>query len=376
MSSKKKKKLRVSFQKNRQNRSRKNDLTRDIETDSEGAEDAHFTERLSGKGDLTRFRTIVSDADDGSSARQVDESRCLRGRVIQYVGSLDCRVSTEDGKTRRCTVRQVVRKLSRDQRNAIVAGDFVWILPLSEETGVVERIDQRGSTLSRFHDRKEHVIAANVDQAVIVASLAQPALKPGLIDRFIVSALKGAALPIICINKIDLRSEADEKGDFETLIESYRQLGYPVVLCSATDGSGIDELRGVLTGKLTVFAGQSGVGKSSLLNVVQPGLGRLTGDVSDESGKGRHTTRVAELIPLDGGGWVVDTPGIRQFQLWDVGAGELEAYFVEFLPYIPMCKFPNCTHIHETGCSVKQAVAEGAISTHRYESYVRILMDG
>jgi ribosome biogenesis GTPase len=127
---------------------------------------------------------------------------------------------------------------------------------------------------------------------------------------------------------------------------------------------------------VTTFAGQSGVGKSSLLNAVQPGLGRLTMDVSDVSGKGRHTTRVAELIPLDGGGWVVDTPGIRQFQLWDVGSGELEAYFVEFVPHVPYCKFQNCTHIHETGCSVKQAVADGHISQGRYESYVRILTEG
>ncbi len=297
--------------------------------------------------------------------------------MIQYVGALDCRVLTDDGKTRRCTVRQVVRKLSRDQRNPVVAGDFAWILPLSDEEGVVERIDPRRSTLSRYNDRKEHIIAANVDQAVIVSSIAQPALKPGLIDRFIVSALKGNTKPIICVNKSDLRGNDDdpEVPDLDALVEGYRRLGYPVVLCSAAQDVGIEELRDLLTGRLTVFAGQSGVGKSSLLNAVQPGLGRLTNDVSDESGKGRHTTRVAELVPLAAGGWVVDTPGIRQFQLWDVSSGELDAYFVEFLPHIPHCKFPNCTHIHESGCAVKQAVVNQAISTHRYESYVRILTD-
>ncbi len=374
MSSRKKKKLRVSFQKNRQNRQRKNDLTREVHTDAEATEDARFSERLSGKGDLTRFRTIVSDSD---AVRNVDETTCLPGRVIQYIGALDCRVRTDDGVIRRCTVRQVVRKLSRDQRNAVVAGDFVWILPISDSEGVVERIEPRRSTLSRFHDRKEHVIAANVDQAVIVASVAQPNLKPGLIDRFIVSALKGDARPIICINKLDLYSEldAEEAADFDALIGVYRTAGYQVVLCSASTGAGIDELRDSLAGRVTTFAGQSGVGKSSLLNAVQPGMARPTNEVSDDSGKGRHTTRVAELVALGDDGWVIDTPGIRQFQLWDVGSGELEAYFVEFLPHIPHCKFPNCTHVHETGCAVKQAVMHDGISQSRYESYVRILTE-
>lgn len=375
VNSRKKKKLRVAFQKNRQNRQRKNDLTRELRTDAEITEDARLSERLTGKGDLTRFRTIVSDSNENDPQRNIDESRCLKGRVIQYIGAMDCRAQTEDGLVRRCTVRQVVRKLSRDQRNAVVAGDLVWILPTSDDEGVVERVEPRQSTLSRYHDRKEHVIAANVDQAVIVGSVAQPALKTGLLDRFIVSALKGKTRPIICINKLDLIAEID-RDELDQLVGVYRSAGYQVILCSATLGTGIEELRDTLRGKVTTFAGQSGVGKSSLLNAIRPGLARATNEVSDESGKGRHTTRVAELVSIGDDGWIVDTPGIRQFQLWNVDPGELEAYFAEFLPRIPFCKFPNCTHVHEISCAVKDAVSLGDISRFRYESYVRILTEG
>src|SRR5690606_22790376 len=146
-----------------------------------------------------------------------------------------------------------------------------------------------------------------------------------------------------------------------------------VLLTSATTGGGIDRLRSLLRGLETVFAGQSGVGKTSLLNAIQPGLGRRTSHVSAESGKGRHTTRVSELIALEEGGWVVDTPGVRQLELWDVIPEEVDGYFVAFRPFIALCRFPDCTHTHETGCRVKQALVDGMISPVRYESYLRML---
>jgi ribosome biogenesis GTPase len=153
----------------------------------------------------------------------------------------------------------------------------------------------------------------------------------------------------------------------------YSRLGYPIVPTSTRTGLGLDRLRELLRGEATVVAGQSGVGKSSLLNAIQPGLQLETGDVSATTRKGMHTTRVARLWQLDFGGWVVDTPGIRQMELWDVQPGEVEAYFAEFRPFVPLCRFPNCLHIEEAGCAVKSAVRQDLISLTRYESYLRIV---
>ncbi|HID22307.1 MAG TPA: ribosome small subunit-dependent GTPase A, partial [Planctomycetaceae bacterium] len=173
------------------------------------------------------------------------------------------------------------------------------------------------------------------------------------------------------INKVDLIDVAA----LQPLVGLYAQLGYDVVLTSAVSGAGLDRLRMLLQGRQTVFAGQSGVGKSALLNAIQPGLELKVGEVSEWSRKGRHTTRRAELLPLDFGGWIVDTPGIRQMELWDVLPEEVEGFFVEFRPFVPKCKFPDCSHTHESDCGVKRAVAHGLISPCRYESYCRILQD-
>jgi ribosome biogenesis GTPase len=151
-------------------------------------------------------------------------------------------------------------------------------------------------------------------------------------------------------------------------------MGYRVIATSTRTGIGVERLRQQLGSHETVFTGQSGVGKSSLLNAVQPGLALRTGEVSQVTQKGRHTTRSAELLKLDSGGWVVDTPGIRQLELWDVSPGEVEGYFIEFRPFVPLCRFPNCLHLEEAGCAVRQAVQDDLISRTRYQSYVRIIM--
>jgi ribosome biogenesis GTPase len=266
-------------------------------------------------------------------------------------------------------VRRVVRTLARDARSAVVAGDVVLLRPVTETQGVIERVNPRHGILSRGMRRVQHVLVANVDQALIVASAAEPPLKPGLIDRYLISAAVGGIQPIICINKADLV----EPGSLEPIVDLYRQLGYEVVLTSAAQHVGIERLQALLQGKASVVTGQSGVGKSSLLNAVQPGLGLRTGSVSADTHKGKHTTTLANLLELSFGGWVVDTPGIRQMELWDVTRDEIASHFTEFLPYLPECKYPNCTHTHETACGVKDAVARGDISMGRYESYLRIL---
>ena len=211
-------------------------------------------------------------------------------------------------------------------------------------------------------------MVANVDRAIIVGSADKPPPKPHLIDRYIVASLAGDLTPVICMNKIDL----DQSGAAEELLQRYIQLGYITLPTSALMGTGIDALREVLKDKASVIVGQSGVGKSSLLNVVQPGLELKTGEISEQIGKGRHITSTATLIRLDVGGYVVDTPGIRSLDLSTVSRNEYELYFTEFVRHVENCKFPDCTHTHEGHCAVKRAVEAGEIHPQRYESYVRL----
>lgn len=376
MAKKKQRKVRVAFRKNRGSRTRPQNLTRDALDDSvqERLERSGLDagERLSGKGGLTRQRTVITD-DDGNIL--VDESACEAGRVLKAIGSTRCVVRADDGTDQECTIRRVVRTIARESRNAAVAGDHVLFQRTEPGFGVIERVEPRSSELSRTSGRFAHVIAANVDQVVIVGSAADPQLKPHLIDRFIVAAEKGKIRPVICINKVDLV----DAGTLVPIAGIYAQLGYDTVLTSAETGEGIDTLRQILSGKESVFSGQSGVGKSSLLNALQPGLELRTSGVASDSRKGRHTTRVAELRELDReafgehGGWVVDTPGVRQMDLWNIDPGEVEGYFREFRPIVPQCRFPDCTHTHETDCGIKRAVALGLIAESRYQGYVRIL---
>lgn len=368
MPDKRPKKVRVDFRKNRQNRRRQNDFTREVVAGDADEVDSQRDERLTGKGDLTRRRTILTDEAGAVPLRAVDEAACLKGRVLSAIG-LTSLIEAEDGRQFECTIRRVVRTMSRDQRNVIVAGDRVLFLPTGPREGVVERVDPRRSTISRRSQDHEHILVSNVDQVVIVVSADDPPLKPALIDRFLVSAEKGNARAIIGINKCDLKSPAS----LQPVMGVYGRLGYEIVLTSTRTGQGIDRLRELMKDRETVVAGQSGVGKSSLLNSVDPKLGLKTGGVSHWTGKGRHTTRRAELMRLDVGGWAVDTPGIRQMLLWDVRPEEFEGYFLEFRPFVARCRFPDCTHTHESDCGVKSAVSDDLISPLRYESYLRLL---
>jgi ribosome biogenesis GTPase len=377
---KKKKKLRVAFRKNRRQRTRAGDLTREFGEDVAGFNDLSTGERVIGKTELGRHRTVVGvETGDGDESFQlhVDESQCLAGRVLTAKG-LHSIVQTESGTEYECTVRRLIRTLARETRNVVTAGDRVLFQPTGydaekdKQLGVIERIEPRRGTLSRASRRREHLIVANVDQILIVASAEDPPLKPNLIDRFLISAEKGEVHSIICINKCDLVDPAS----LQPLAGRYGRMGYEVLLTSATDGTGIARLKSLVREKQTVLAGQSGVGKSSLLNALQPGLGLRIAAVSADSRKGTHTTRAAHLLRLEFGGWVVDTPGLRQFELWDVIPEEVEGFFVEFRPFVTLCRFPDCSHTHEEGCGVKLATAGGLISPQRYASYCRILTDG
>ncbi len=209
-------------------------------------------------------------------------------------------------------------------------------------------------------------MVVNVDQVLFVLSLVEPELKPHLIDRFLASADQGGIAPVLCFNKADLVDPVN----YQSLVGMYSQLGIPVLFTSATTGLGVGRLRETLRGRQTVFSGQSGVGKSSLLNAIQPELGLRVREVSEVNQKGRHTTTTAELLKLDFGGWVVDTPGLRQFSLWDLLPEEVEGFFPEFRPFVPLCAFPDCTHTHEERCAVKRAIYRRQVSASRYTSYL------
>ena len=308
---------------------------------------------------------IAAETEGGDLQIDVDLSTCHTGRVLSAIGQMS-RVQLDDGRELECTVRQIVRSLARDQRNAVVTGDRVLVGDVDAETGVIERVEPRHGVLSRSSRHRAHVIVSNVDQLMVVVPADD--LKPVLVDRFLVSAEQGEIAAVLCINKIDLLDPAELVG----WTGLYARLGYEVVLTSAETGVGISRLRQLLAERETVFAGQSGVGKSSLLNSIQPGLRLLTGEISSSTGKGRHVTRRTQLIELDGGGYVVDTPGIRQLALWDLIPEEIEGFFVEFRPFVALCHFPDCSHTHEEGCAVKRAVETELIHESRYASYLRI----
>lgn len=356
-------KVRVDFRKNRTQPARDKSWTRQFREHGFENSDAVLRQPHKPKGDLSRKRTIIEDA--------VPEGLDLRDGVVAAMRGLIADVDA-DGQRWPCTVRRVLRTRLIEQRHPVTVGDRVQFYPASgegsERSGVIYNVYERHSRLTRRAGDRVHVIAANVDQVLVVASAAQPALKSHLVDRYLVAAHAGNIHPVICINKIDL----PHKQDLDDVAAMYRRIGYTVVLTSVIDGAGLDELRSLLAGRTTVVVGQSGVGKSSLLNGLQPGLGLQTAAVSETNEKGRHTTTVATLLPLDFGGYVVDTPGVRSYEMADISRGEYELHLVEFVEHVQHCKFPDCTHIHEDGCAVLQAVEDGRIDPRRYESYVHL----
>ena len=373
--SKKKKKLRVSFRKNRQARTRESGFTRKFEQHGFEDDDSIRREQLSGKGELAKKRTVVGEEVTGDTSGftvlpEVDLENCLSGRVLEVRGLVSV-VQTSDGQRYNCALRRLLKTLKTDQRHVVAVGDEVQFRPDGQE-GLIERIEPRSGVLSRSSRDRQHVLVANVQKMVIVASAAEPDLKPHLIDRFLVAAEQAQIDPVICINKVDLV----EPGSLQPLVGVYSQMGYEVLQLSAVSGLNLPILCDTLQDCASVVVGQSGVGKSSLLNVVEPGLGLRIGSVSRETQKGRHTTTTARLIELSTGGFIVDTPGIRQFALWDVVREEVAGLFRDIRPFVGYCRFPDCTHTHEADCAVKASVADGRLDARRYESYCHMRRDG
>ncbi len=359
-------KVRVAFRANRGKPAREKDWAQFADGGAKEEGDTRAGERVAAKGALSRKRTVIVEGEGGNAAPDQRE-----GTVVTLFGLI---AHVDDGtRVWPCTVRRVLRTRSTIGRGAVTVGDRVCFTADErdgvETEGVIESVAPRRGELKRVSNRREHTVVANVDQVLIVASAEAP--KPHLVDRYIVSALHGQIAPIVCLNKIDLLSD-EEVGAF---VSVYAALGYDTLGTCATDGRGVDALRDLLRDKESVLAGQSGVGKSSLLNTLQPGLGLKVGAISVETSKGRHTTTRATLLKLDFGGYVVDTPGIRSFDLAQVPRERLEEFFVEFVEHVPNCRFADCTHIHEDGCAILAAVDEAAICRQRYDSYVRLFTD-
>ncbi|HEX7434954.1 MAG TPA: ribosome small subunit-dependent GTPase A [Anaerolineaceae bacterium] len=279
--------------------------------------------------------------------------------------------------------RRVMAVKEIDHSDPIAIGDQVRLTEAGDGTGLIQGILPRRNRLSRRTavampgaHAFEQVVAANIDQVVPVFAISQPEPHWAMLDRYLASAESFDLPALICITKLDLiEADADGSlvGEIQTIAHGYRQIGYPVISISVRTGEGLDELREALHDKVSVFVGKSGVGKTSLLNALQPGLGLHTQAVNRATGKGRHATTWLEMFPLDLGGAILDTPGMREVGLWDVNRDELAFLFPEMRPLMGKCRFGvDCQHDEEPGCAIRQAVVEGEISPRRYQSYLRL----
>ncbi len=263
-----------------------------------------------------------------------------------------------------------LRRARFQGRERPVVGDLVALTPGAEPYRVAHIAPRKSVLLRRSaHGRREQVLAANLDTLGIVTAPASQ-WSPGLVDRLLVAAAVGGAKPLLIVNKCDLAAvDTSVRED----LEIYAGLGLPALLTSAITGEGLEALKGALVGRVTALAGHSGVGKSSLLNVLVPSAARQTGDLSARKGTGRHITSSARGFPFDGGGMLIDMPGVRLFGMVALEPVELAAGFVEIAPHAIDCRFPNCTHSHEPACAVREAVARGEVTARRYRSYLRLL---
>jgi ribosome biogenesis GTPase / thiamine phosphate phosphatase len=296
----------------------------------------------------------------------------LVGRVLRSQSGYVW-VDTERGVVR-CTLRGRLKRDRKAKTDLAVIGDRVRVEWSESGDGTIEAVEPRANRFARRAAGgrgvyKEDVLVANLDRLFAVFSCARPPMNPRLVDRFLVIAELDSIVGAIVANKVDEVDRETARAQFGL----YEELGYRVFYTSALDGTGIDELRAELNDRVSAFVGPSGVGKSSILNRVEPGLGLSVGELSESLDKGRHTTRVAELHPLSDGGWVADTPGIRELASFQLPEAELAQCFPDLRPFLGECRFPSCRHLYEPECAVRAAVDRGAIRPERYDSYLRIL---
>jgi len=288
--------------------------------------------------------------------------------IVTRITGVACEVDAR-GETVRCELRGRLTGSDTEESKPLAVGDRVAFERMGENEGVIVEIKPRTTKLSRAHPhdpKKEKIIVANVSQLLIVSSVRRPPLNLGIIDRYVIAAEIGGLQPVICINKCDLASAESEYRD---VVDMFRSSDRQLIVTSALTGRGIEDLKAVLQGESTVLAGHSGVGKSSLINAIQPHLNLKTGEVKR---KGRHTTSNISLLRLDFGGYVVDTPGIREFTMWDLERRHVMEFFPRIWELGRDCRMPDCLHLQEPACAVKLAVEQGQLPSLRYESYRRI----
>lgn len=300
----------------------------------------------------------------------------MKGLVYKSTGSWYV-VKDENGRIYNARIKGVFKIDDITSTNPVSVGDWVDIEMENEaeESVIITHIHSRRNYINRQsprNKRQHHIVAANLNQSMIVATLKEPRTSQGFIDRLLVASEMYHVPPLIVFNKSDLYKHK-EIEKFKSWSDMYQEAGYRTVLVSAVEKTGIDELMELLKGKTTLISGHSGVGKSTLLNTLLPGLELKTQSVSGWSGKGLHTTTFAEMFDLPFGGKIIDTPGMREFALVDIEAEELSHYYPEMRKLLNDCQFNNCLHINEPGCAIKEAVANGAIHEDRYVSYVNIL---
>jgi ribosome biogenesis GTPase len=325
-----------------------------------------------GKKDRSKFKKTDQTTKEEPKPQGLDKGRVLSITSQGYEVDLE-------GKTVVCTLRGALKKEKTLYKNIVAVGDFVHVDRLSLTEGVIEWVEPRFSVLSRADNLsrlKQHVIAANIDQVLMTASIVEPVLKPQLLDRYIIAAMKGNMTPVLVINKWDLYRELPHEGQeyVDQVIEAYKKAKIQTILVSVKSGEGVAELKRAMENKASVFSGQSGVGKTSLINLTT-GLSLDVGETVKRTQKGAHTTTQARLVRLECGGFCIDTPGVQSFGLLDLKESEVGNYYPEILVYAKKCRYMNCSHTHEPECAVIGAVEKGKISFVRYESYIALLQE-
>ena len=341
------------------------------EEDFHGRDRKQFRKERRHAQETDRSKFKKSDVDqEKKESIPLDDPNLLQGRVLAITG--EGVLIDVDGESFLCTLKGLMKKEKMQAKNLIAVGDLVRLLPTHAKEGTIVHIEDRYSILSRqdISGQKEQIMAVNIDQLIIIASIDLPPLKPALIDRYLIAAEIGHMHPVIIVNKIDrLETAAKEERElYHQFLIAYETLGYPILSVSAFSGIGMDNFRSIMKNKASVIAGQSGVGKSSLLNTAF-GFALKTGLLAQKTFKGSHTTTTAQLLRLSDGGFCIDTPGIRGFSLWNLDGNDLMNHFREFIPFSKECRYPDCTHLNEPSCRVMEAVQQGHIAPIRYESY-------
>ncbi len=372
---------RRQLQKAKRNMKRNRDVRAPRRTDwldlAHGDEDTlsqeHTHERVMPRDERERRRAIEIMMLAGEPQETPSEAAVaagVEGRIVEVSSGL-CRVEVQNSVVL-CSLRGSLSASETGYTNVVAVGDWVVISQNGPDQGVVEQVLTRRNQITRpdpFYSHLQQTLAANVDQLMVVASWRDPHLWPELIDRYLIAAERAEVTALVCVNKIDL---AESMREVDAAIRPYRGLGYQIILTSAQRGDGVAALRRFLEGQVTLLAGLSGVGKSTLLSAVEPGFDLRVGAVNEDRHQGRHTTSQAIMLPLGDMGYVIDTPGIREFGLVGLRRRELIAFYPELEEVARACRFSDCTHDHEPDCAVRAAAEEGTISETRFDSYRKI----